>query len=524
MAVTQYVGARYVPLFADPLDWDDERTYEPLTIVYYGGNSYTSKQYVPAGIQIGNEEYWALTGNYNAQIEQYRAEVAAYDQRITQAQTDATQALDKANGDAPIDHASADTTYGVGTSALYGHVKLTDTLADTPASEGVAASPQMVYDVDAAQTAAVNEKAPINHASAAATYGAASSTDYGHVRITSEPDGTSADTALSQAGARLLMPEHRYQSMGVISDSWATGYYSQTSHTSDGFSIKLRNLLGVSADKYRDASVNGSGIGDNVSTTFSDQADTIHAALGEPDLLIVMGGQNDRSEVGSSGLASYTSKVQAFFSKLNTLFPSSEIHIFVCPLGYNHVDSGISVMSPYITIRSLWMQYAQYPNMTVHDGCCTWGNWVGSSNADSDTRHLLANGYTLVANKMFNLITRGGADFWDCKSLTGSFTGEATSITSQYTRCMYSNGMVMLNIGGNNGGSDITATTSNQKAIFKLPAPFGSLQTRIMSTTTRGASPSTCQFSLSGDTLTLVSGTWGSGCLLGLNFTFPCGS
>lgn len=86
MAVTQYVGARYVPLFADPLDWDNERTYEPLTIVYYQGNSYTSRQYVPTGIDISNDEYWALTGNYNAQIEQYRQEVAAFDGRITSAQ------------------------------------------------------------------------------------------------------------------------------------------------------------------------------------------------------------------------------------------------------------------------------------------------------------------------------------------------------------------------------------------------------------------------------------------------------
>lgn len=75
MAVKQYIGARYVPEFASPLDWDNSKTYEPLTIVYYKGNSYTSRQSVPAGIDINNENYWALTGNYNAQIEQYRAEV-----------------------------------------------------------------------------------------------------------------------------------------------------------------------------------------------------------------------------------------------------------------------------------------------------------------------------------------------------------------------------------------------------------------------------------------------------------------
>ena len=91
MAVTQYIGARYVPLFADPMQWDSTKTYEPLTIVYNEGNSYTSRQYVPAGIQIDNDNYWALTGNYNAQIEQYRAEVTAYDKRIKGVETDTAQ-------------------------------------------------------------------------------------------------------------------------------------------------------------------------------------------------------------------------------------------------------------------------------------------------------------------------------------------------------------------------------------------------------------------------------------------------
>ena len=84
MATTQYIGARYVPLFAEPLDWDSTKTYEALTIVYYAGNSYTSRQVVPKGIDITNEKYWALTGNYNAQIEAYRKEVQAHDGKITQ--------------------------------------------------------------------------------------------------------------------------------------------------------------------------------------------------------------------------------------------------------------------------------------------------------------------------------------------------------------------------------------------------------------------------------------------------------
>lgn len=76
MATTQYIGARYVPILADPVEWSNAKTYEPLTIVTHEGNSYTSRQFVPIGISIANGAYWVLTGNYNAQIEQYRRETA----------------------------------------------------------------------------------------------------------------------------------------------------------------------------------------------------------------------------------------------------------------------------------------------------------------------------------------------------------------------------------------------------------------------------------------------------------------
>lgn len=81
--VRQYVGARYVPLFAEPLEWSSTQGYESLTVVLHEGNSYTSRQSVPVGIDINNTAYWAETGNYNAQIEAYRQEVLAYDGRIT---------------------------------------------------------------------------------------------------------------------------------------------------------------------------------------------------------------------------------------------------------------------------------------------------------------------------------------------------------------------------------------------------------------------------------------------------------
>lgn len=87
MAYREYIGSRYVPIFGrkgeESVDWDNEAPYEPLTIVLHEGNSFTSRQYVPKGIDINNEEYWLETGNFNAQVEAYRREVLAFDERIT---------------------------------------------------------------------------------------------------------------------------------------------------------------------------------------------------------------------------------------------------------------------------------------------------------------------------------------------------------------------------------------------------------------------------------------------------------
>lgn len=75
MAVSQYIGARYVPLFyTNPddqsNDWHSGVQYDPLTIVTDLNQSYTSKIPVPAtiGRPSENPTYWILTGAYNAQV------------------------------------------------------------------------------------------------------------------------------------------------------------------------------------------------------------------------------------------------------------------------------------------------------------------------------------------------------------------------------------------------------------------------------------------------------------------------
>ena len=75
MANIQYIGARYVPKFYEnpddgSNDWKSGVSYEPLTVVTYLDDSYTSKIAVPASVgdPAANTNYWVKTGNYNAAI------------------------------------------------------------------------------------------------------------------------------------------------------------------------------------------------------------------------------------------------------------------------------------------------------------------------------------------------------------------------------------------------------------------------------------------------------------------------
>ena len=77
----QYIGARYVPLIMG--EWDNSKNYEPLSIVTFLGNSYTSKNFVTNGKRPDqNPDLWAVTGNYNAQVDNYREETRQVSQKV----------------------------------------------------------------------------------------------------------------------------------------------------------------------------------------------------------------------------------------------------------------------------------------------------------------------------------------------------------------------------------------------------------------------------------------------------------
>lgn len=88
-----YVGARYIPRIMG--EYNNETAYEALDIVTSGGVGYISRQPVPAGTAVTNEEYWAMWGSGNAAIDSLTQRVATNENDITALETGLQQTNQK---------------------------------------------------------------------------------------------------------------------------------------------------------------------------------------------------------------------------------------------------------------------------------------------------------------------------------------------------------------------------------------------------------------------------------------------
>ena len=257
MATTQYIGARYVPIIVG--EWDKTRTYEPLMVVTYQGASYTSRQYVPAGIEITNESYWVLSANYNAQVEAYRKEIRdilPYDETPTEG-----------------------STKGVTSDGIKKAIDTAEqTNADAIANEVTRATAAEKVNADAIATETTNRE--------------------------------NADTAIR---GQITEVSAKGSVMVVIGDSWSSpeeGYVK--------WHDKVAKNLGMTVDNF---AVGGSGFVSKPGDTFGEQLDRVHTKYANnPDAIgkiYVQGIVNDLYYESSQIVSAY----KAFETKFASYFP-----------------------------------------------------------------------------------------------------------------------------------------------------------------------------------------------------------
>lgn len=362
--VTQYIGSRYVPLIAEPFEWSSEREYEPLTIVENQGNSFTSKQFVPKGVQINNTKYWAATGNFNAQIEQYRKEVAAFDGRITENTNNiATKA--------PISHAESTGKYGKGSASNFGHVKVMDT-GSSAAADGVAASPKMV------------------------------STSLANYYTKSESDEKYSPKLVSGDGDIL----------GCIGDSIGAGWSNEHPDKIPAWDKYLGDALNfASSNVFKNA--NG-GAGFNSGTTFTEQVSALKTAItsagknvNDVKMIVIGGGIND--VINKQTIASVKSGATSAVNAAAAAFPNAVIHVFPILTGYTGMCSLLLDLEGAVVEGVQLCNTPYQKRAVVHTGCWSWNYDGNDAGVSKDGIHLLEGGLKRVGTSMAIEINGGSA-------------------------------------------------------------------------------------------------------------------
>lgn len=154
-------------------------TYTALDFVLYNGSTFVALKEVTGVTPVNDGVNWQYMALGTA--------VSLHNDLTTE--TPGEFAMDAAQGPvitnlidqrAPESHADTTTKYGQGNANNYGHVKLLDTyttsVSGANAAGGVGASQNALYNAYA-------NRAPINHATTATTYGIGTASNYGHVKL-----------------------------------------------------------------------------------------------------------------------------------------------------------------------------------------------------------------------------------------------------------------------------------------------------------------------------------------------------
>lgn len=400
-----YVGLRYVPKFSG--DWDNTKTYEPLEIVTYQGNSYTSKTYVPTGASISNTDYWAPTGNYNAQVETYRQETA-------RVQND----LDKK----PF--------IGRGvtlpaTASDYGNIIGVDNYSARMGDLFVHGSTKKMYYISA-----VNAQYELTWAEIAkkdyvdnqiAYLDADISQDLSNLRTTIENE----TKFLTKTGLKI----------GFFGDSWVLGNDNYGGHYTDNFAKLVGDKIGGTSYNY---GLGGAGFCRKINgKTLGDHLDDVHADTDTPDLdiCVVMGGFNDWNHLSDPG-ETYTAQdinaaAQLYLTKLISYFPNSKIIWCGMNMKCCFLDSNFWAIHDYLENVPTVVNSAR-PVLK----CTNWlWSLIGKSQYyNNDKVHPNPQGHINISNCIVNALYGGQNDYSlliNQNNSTGVFTG-ATNVSGQF--------------------------------------------------------------------------------------------
>lgn len=366
------VGPRVTPNFIKE-PWNKLNSYNFFDVVKdVVGTSYIAiKPVVPTNTELTDEEFWFKWSDPNAQLNELEEVVKLYDGRISQNASAITEEAARAKAaeqaeeqraaaaeatKAPNNHASEDTTYGIGNTVKYGHVKLAENTDSTSgANDGIAATPSMVHMLTEDVQAKLDAKI-----------------------------ATKADRA-EFAGKKLV----------TIGDSIMYGTGTSDPAT-QSVHAQIAAMLNMTVYNYAENNAgfttNGSG---SRKAKYLAQLTAAHAEHPDADVIVISGGCND----ATVDTDVYTAAVTAF-RYAHDNFPNAKV--FAAPFQYGACQGNDTIASGNsgrnIKVINNISRAALATNTCLINHC--WEMMVGQSQLLSDSIHPNAEGAKIQAAKI----------------------------------------------------------------------------------------------------------------------------
>ena len=378
------VGPRVTPNFIKE-PWNKLNSYNFFDVVKGdAGASYIAiKPVVPTNTELTDEEFWFKWSDPNVQLNELSGVVKLYDKRISQNATAITEEAARAKAaeqaekqrataaeqtekqrataaeatKAPINHASAETIYGIGNGANYGHLKLAagDTPLTSGVNDGIAATPKMIKalvdDLNSKMNNALSSKADKNEF----------------------------------AGKKLI----------TIGDSIMLGTGTGDPNT-QSIHAQIASMLNMTVYNYAENNAgyttNGSG---SRKANYLAQLTAAHTDHPDADVIVISGGCNDATVDTDVYTASMTA-----FKYAHDNFPNAKV--FAAPFQYGACQGSDTIASGNsgrnIKVINNISRAALATNTCLINHC--WEMMVGQSQLLSDTIHPNAEGAKIQAAKI----------------------------------------------------------------------------------------------------------------------------
>lgn len=451
--VREWIGPRIIPVFADEVQWNIETNYDPLTMVQNAGETFMSRQYVPAGAPLPNTatgqestDYWVHMSNWNAQIEGYREEVMQYAEQVLSF-SGYIEALQDA---LPISEFDSTHTVNAAIDAINDALPITAFDSTNTISAAIASLNETFSNAISTITANGWVTTDRLNDSSVTTQKIA---DGAITNSKLASNSLSFNKFSDSEQAKIKTNNLKQRKIVCIGDS-----FTHSTHATSYWPTYLHNIFGATTYNF---GVGGQGFVNNAGGTFATQLqNAIDSSSFDNDEItdiVVLGGYNDYAAAESA----LNSAVDSLIQTAKSNFPNATIYVGAMLKGIYPLDYAIGGASE-AQYRSRFISTIEY-HARVNGAIVIPSPWtwcMGETNWNVDNIHVNADGQRYIATCVAQVLCGSNPLHFKEKRIT---TSPSASISEVRATVMAHDGKIEI-VGHFKASADVSGVS-----ILELP-------------------------------------------------------